>query len=349
MNASKNSCDPREQIYVDKIRWGVLSTANIGVKRVIPAIQASSRGTVAAIASRDGERAATGARQCGIARSHSSYEALLDDPEIDAIYNPLPNHLHVAWTVKALEAGKDVLCEKPIALNAAEAAALVEARDRTGRKVVEAFMVRCHPQWHRIRELVRSGRIGTVRAIQSAFVFTVLDPKNVRNQAGIGGGALYDVGCYPLVTARYIFGAEPERAIALVDRDPEMGVDRVTSGLLAFPGGGQLSFVSALQLALFQRVVVLGTEGRIEVQVPFTPPKEHSCRILIDSGKSLDGSTAETETFDAVDQYGLQCDAAAEIFLGLHPQEFPIEDAIANMRAIDALYRSAVSGQWESL
>jgi predicted dehydrogenase len=331
-----------------KIRWGILSTANIGTKRVIPAIQSSELGMVAAIASRDGERAAAAAAQFGVRRSYGSYQALLDDPEIDAVYNPLPNHLHVEWTVKALEAGKDVLCEKPIALNAHEAEALVQARDRTGRKVIEAFMVRSHPQWLRVRELVRSGRIGTVRAVQSAFVFTVLDPKNVRNQAEIGGGALYDVGCYPLVTARYLFEAEPERVIALVDRDPALGVDRVTSGMLAFPGGGQLTFTSALQLASYQRVVVLGSAGRIEIQVPFTPQKDHACRLVIDTGKAQDGSSAEVETFAAVDQYALQCDAAAEVFQGKATQEFPIEDAIANMRVIDALYRSAASGKWET-
>ncbi len=331
-----------------KIRWGILSTANIGIKRMIPAIQSSPLGVVAAIASRDGERAAAAAAQFGVERSCGSYEALLDDPEIDAVYNPLPNHLHVEWTVKALEAGKDVLCEKPIALNAQEAEALVAARDRTGRKVIEAFMLRSHPQWHRVRELVRSGRIGTVRAVQSAFVFSVLDPKNVRNQAEIGGGALYDVGCYPLVTARYLFEAEPERVIALVDRDPVLGVDRVTSGMLAFPGGGQLTFTSALQLASYQRVVVLGSAGRIEVQVPFTPNKDLACRLVIDTGKGQDGSSAEVETFAAVDQYALQCDAAAKIFQGEATQEFPIEDAIANMRVIDALYRSAASGRWET-
>jgi predicted dehydrogenase len=184
--------------------------------------------------------------------------------------------------------------------------------------------------------------------VQSAFVFTVLDPKNVRNQAEIGGGALYDVGCYPLVTARYLFEAEPERVIALVDRDPELGVDRVTSGMLAFPGGGQLTFTSALQLAPYQRVTVLGSSGRIEVQVPFTPNKDHSCRVVIDTGKAQDGSSAEVENFPAVDQYALQCDAAAQVFQGNATQEFPIEDAIANMRVIDALYRSAASGKWET-
>jgi predicted dehydrogenase len=330
-----------------KIAWGILSTANIGIKRVIPAILAGQRGRIAAIASRDGGRAAEIAARFGIDRSYDSYQALLDDPEIEAVYNPLPNHLHVEWTVKALEAGKHVLCEKPIALTAAEAEAIVRARDRSGRRVIEAFMVRFHPQWQRARELVRAGRIGTVRVIQSAFVFSVLDPNNVRNRADIGGGALYDVGCYPIVTARYVFGGEPDRAIALVDRDPQLAVDRVTSGLLGFPGGGQLAFSSALQLAPYQRVVILGSEGRIELGVPFTPAKEHGCRLVIDSGKSLDGSSAEFEDFTPFDQFAAQCDLAAAVFRGEAQQEFPIEDAIANMRVIDALYRSAVSGHWE--
>jgi len=330
-----------------RVAWGVLSTANIAMKRVIPAIIAGRGGYLAAIASRDPGRAAQAAARFGVERSYGDYQALLDDPLIEAIYNPLPNHLHVEWTVKALEAGKHVLCEKPIALHAADAHAIIAARDRTGKSVIEAFMVRCHPQWHRVRSLVRSGRIGVVRAMQSAFVFTVLDPKNVRNRPDIGGGALYDVGCYPLVTARYVFGGEPEGAMALVNRDPDMGIDRVTSGLLAFPGGGQLSFVSSLQLAPYQRVTILGSEGRIEVSVPFTPQAEHACRIIIDSGKSLDGSSAVFEDFAPIDQYAAQCDLAAAVFRGEAAQEFPIEDAIANMRVIDALYRSAASGRWE--
>jgi predicted dehydrogenase len=332
---------------MSKVRWGILSSANIGVKCVIPAIIAGERGSVAAIASRDAGRAARIAASFGIARSYGSYQALLDDPEIEAIYNPLPNHLHVAWTVRALEAGKHVLCEKPIALHAADAQAIVAARDRSGMRVIEAFMVRFHPQWQRVRALVQAGRIGSVRALQSTFVFTVLDPNNVRNRADIGGGALYDVGCYPIVTARYLFGSEPERAIALVDRDATLGVDRVTSGLLAFPGGGQLAFTSALQLAPHQRVVILGSEGHIEIAIPFTPPKEYACRISIDSGKSRDGTAAQFEDFPPVDQYVLQCDTAAAVFRNEATQEFPIEDAIANMRVIDALYRSAESGHWE--
>ncbi len=333
---------------MNKLAWGILSTANIGIKRVIPAIMSGRRGRVAAIASRDAGRAARVAAELGIERGYGSYHALLDDPAIEAIYNPLPNHLHVEWTVKALEAGKHVLCEKPIALNATDAEAIVTARDRTGKRVVEAFMVRCHPQWHRVRALVRSGRIGTVRAIQSAFVFSVLDPNNVRNRADIGGGALYDVGCYPIVTARYVFEAEPERVIALVDRDPQMHIDRLTSGMLAFADGRHVTLVSSLQLAPYQRVVVLGSEGRIELAVPFTPSKDHRCRISIDSGKSLDGSSAQFEEFAALDQYAEQCDLAVAVFRHEAEQEFPIEDAIANMRVIDALYRSAASQRWEA-
>jgi predicted dehydrogenase len=331
-----------------KIKWGILSTANIGIKRVIPAIIAGQRGVVAAIASRDADRAARVAADFGIARAYAGYQKLLDDPEIEAIYNPLPNHLHVEWTVRALDAGKHVLCEKPIGLNAAEAQAIIAARERSGKRVLEAFMVRFHPQWHRIRTLVGEGRIGTVRAIQSAFAFSMLDPNNVRNREEWGGGALYDVGCYPIVTARYLFGAEPERAVALIDRDPKLGIDRVTSGLLAFPGGGQLTFSSALQLASYQRVVVLGSQGRIEVSVPFTPQKDYACRLIIDSGASLDGSSSVFEQFPAVDQYALQCDQAAAVMRNEAEQEFPIEDAIANMRVIDALYRSGLSGRWET-
>jgi predicted dehydrogenase len=332
---------------MSRLKWGILSTANIGIKRIIPAIQAGERGTVTALASRDLQKAQSVTARFGIPRSYGSYEALLDDPEIEAIYNPLPNHLHVEWTIRALEAGKHVLCEKPIGLNANEAQAMVSARDRTGRRVIEAFMVRYHPQWHRARELVRAGRIGSVRLIQSAFLFPMLDSNNVRNHPDMGGGAMYDVGCYPIVTARYLFGAEPLRAIALVDRDPHSQVDRLSSGLVDFGDRGQLVFSSSFELALYQRVVILGSAGRIEMQIPFTPQKDQICRLGIDSGKSLDGSGVVFEEVAAVDQYALQCDQAAAVFRGEATQEFPIEDAIANMRVLDALYRSALSGHWE--
>lgn len=331
-----------------KVQWGILSTANIGIKRVIPAILSGERGAVAAIASRDAARAAEAAARFAIPRSYGTYEELLRDPAIDAIYNPLPNHLHVEWTVRALNAGKDVLCEKPLGLNAPETQAIVDARNRSQKRVIEAFMVRHHPQWQRVRALIRAGRIGSVRTIHSAFLFTMLNPYNVRNQAALGGGALYDVGCYPVVTARYLFGAEPVRAIALIDRDANLGIDTVNSGLLEFSAGGQLVFSSAFRAAAYQHVTILGSEGRIDMPVPFTPPKDLACRITIDSGKSLDGSSAQFEDFPPVDQYQLQCDAAAAVFLGEIEQEFPIEDGMATMRCIDALYRSAASGVWEA-
>ncbi len=331
-----------------KIQWGILSTANIGIKRVIPAILSGERGTIAAIASRDASRADGVAARFAIPRSYGSYEELLNDPEVDAVYNPLPNHLHVEWTVKALDAGKHVLCEKPLGIDAPQTQAIVAARDRSRKRVIEAFMVRHHPQWHRVRALARTGRIGAVRSIQSAFLFTMLDSNNVRNQAALGGGALFDVGCYPLVTARYVFGAEPTRVMALLQRDADLSVDTLTSGLLEFPGGGQLLFSCAFRAAAYQRVTILGTEGRIDMPVPFTPSKDFACKISIDSGKSLDGSTAQFEQFPAVDQYALQCDAAAAVFLGEAEQEFPIEDGVATMRCIDALYRSAASGRWEA-
>ena len=333
---------------MSRIKWGILSTANIGIKRVIPAILNGERGTIVAIASRDFDKAKSVAARFGIPRSYGGYEALLQDPEVEAIYNPLPNHLHVEWTVRALEAGKHVLCEKPIGLNAQEAQSIVSARNRTGRSVIEAFMVRHHPQWHRVRELVQQGRIGTVRLIQSAFLFPMLDPHNVRNHPEMGGGALYDVGCYPIVTARYLFATEPLRAIALLERDPHSGVDRLSSGLVDFGDRGHLVFSSSFQLAPYQHVVILGSAGRIEIRIPFTPQKDQICRLGIDSGKSLDGSSMVFEEIAAVDQYALQCDQAAAVFRGEATQEFPIEDAIANMRVLDALYQSARSGHWET-
>lgn len=329
------------------IRWGVLGAAGIAVKAVIPAIQTSRLGRVAAIASRSPGKAEAVARQFSIPRVHASYEALLADPEIDAIYNPLPNHLHVPMTIAALEAGKPVLCEKPIALSADEAQRLADMQRKTGLPVAEAFMVRHHPQWQKARALVREGRIGEARAIQTAFCYFLEDPDNVRNQADIGGGGLYDVGCYALNTARYIFGAEPERAIGLLDRDPRFGTDRLTSGLLAFPEGRQLAFTCSTQLALTQKVTILGTKGRIEIAIPFNAPADKPVSIAIDDGRDLTGGGREEIVIEPVDQYRLQADAFAEAVLSGTPPESGLDDAIANMKVIDALFRSARSGSWE--
>ena len=330
-----------------KVSWGVLSTAKIGTEKVIPAMQRGTHSRIDAIASREANTARAAADRLGIARSYGSYEALLADPDIEAVYNPLPNHLHVPWTIRAMEAGKHVLCEKPVALNAAEAEQLVAARVRTGRLVAEAFMVRQHPQWVLAREIATSGRIGEARAIQTFFTYHLTDPANVRNQAGIGGGGLYDIGCYAILTARYVFGAEPTRAIGLIEHDPVMRVDRLASGLLEFPGGRQLAFTCATQLAPHQRVTIAGTRGRVEVAIPFNAPPDEPCAVIVDDGSALGGASGVTETVPPCDQYTLQGDMFSRSVLGLAPLAFPIEDAVANMRVIDALFRSAASGRWE--
>jgi predicted dehydrogenase len=329
-----------------RLAWGVLSTAKIGVARVIPAMQASQLCRIDAIASRDQAAAERAAGALGIPRAYGSYEALLADPAIEAIYNPLPNHLHVPWTLKALAAGKHVLCEKPIALDAEEAAQLLAARERSGRLVAEAFMVRHNPQWQRARELVRSGAIGDVRAVQTLFSYFQRDPANVRNRADIGGGGLYDIGCYAIATARYVFGAEPLRVAALMERDPDMGIDRLTSALMEFPGGRHLTFSCATQAAPHQRVTILGSTGRIEIPVPFNAPNDRPCRIVIDDGSDLFGGGARTEDFPVADQYALQGDAFVRAVRGETAWAFPIEDAIANMRAIDATFRAAGTAAW---
>ncbi|ATN35843.1 NAD-binding protein [Rhizobium sp. ACO-34A] len=330
------------------IRWGVLGAAGIAVKAVIPAIQTSRLGRVQAIASRSPEKAADVAAKFGIPRVHGSYEELLADPEIDAIYNPLPNHLHVPMTVAALKAGKPVLCEKPVALSADGALSLLDAQKASGLLVAEAFMVRHHPQWQRVRALVNEGRIGEVHVIQTIFSYFLDDPQNVRNQAEIGGGGLYDVGCYAVNTARYIFGTEPQRAVALMDRDSRFGTDRLTSGLLAFPEGRQLAFTCSTQLALTQKVTILGTKGRIEIAIPFNAPADAGTVIAIDDGRDLTGGGREEIVIEPVDQYRLQADAFAHAVLTGEPVETGLDDAVANMKAIDALFRSARTGLWET-
>lgn len=329
-----------------RIAWGVLSTAKIGTQKVIPAMLNGKRGTIAAIASRDLEHARATAAKLDVPRAYGSYEELLADPAIDAIYNPLPNHLHVPWTIKALEAGKHVLCEKPIGLTAREAEALIAARDRSGKQVLEAFMIRHHPQWLLTRSFVQKGRIGEPKAIVVTFSYHNPDPTNVRNQVDIGGGALYDIGCYAVVAARFLFGADPYRVVSLIDRDPVMKIDRISSGLVDFSGGRQLVFICATQLMRYQKVHVVGTTGRIEIEIPLNALAGEPGRIFVDSGQSGGPEVIETERCD---QYTLQGDEAARVFLGEIPAPHPIEDAVRNMRVLDALYRSGETGGWENV
>ena len=331
-----------------KVKWGVLGVAKIGMEKVIPAMQRGEASEIVAIASRDLPRARAAAAELNIAQAFGSYEELLADPGIEAIYNPLPNELHVPWTIKALEAGKHVLCEKPIGLTAEDAKRLIDARDRAGRLVAEAFMVRFHPQWRRARELVNAGEIGSVSAIQTFFSYHLTDPQNVRNRPP-GGGGLYDIGCYAVLTARTIFGAEPVRVAATLDRDPNFGTDRLGSAILEFPGGRHLTFSVGTQLAGHQRVTIVGDKGRIEVLIPLNPLPATPTKILIDTGQDLLGGGQRSETFAACDQYTLQGDAFSRAILDKSPLEFPLEDAVLNMRVIDALFRAAERGSWESL
>lgn len=331
------------------LRWGILGTASIGRRKAIPATQQSSLNNVVAIASRDSQRAREAAAALGIPTVHDCYEALLADPQVDAIYNPLPNHLHLPWTVKALQAGKHVLCEKPIALNAQQAEEIAAAERSSGRRVAEAFMVRHHPQWLRTRALAADGAIGPVQAMSVLFTYRNADPANIRNRRETGGGALYDVGCYAIAAGRFIFGSEPVRVIAGFSRDPVLETDRLTSGVVEFPGGRYLNFTVGTQTAARQRVELLGGQGRIEIPVPFNPDPLLPSHIVIDDGRDLYGGGARIESFAACDQFTLQVDAFAAAIAQNRPFAHPIADAVANMKVLDALMRSEGSGRWETV
>ena len=329
-----------------KVRWGVLSTANIGTKKVIPGMMRGELTAIVAIASRDLAKAKQAAAPLGIPTAYGSYEELLADPTVDAIYNPLPNHMHVPWTIKAAEAGKHVLCEKPIGLTAAEAETLLAVRARTGVKIGEAFMVRLHPQWLRLRALLDEGRIGPLHSFFGFFSYFNIDPANIRNRMDAGGGALMDIGCYLIQAARFAFAQEPTRVVALIDRDPQMHTDRLASAILDFPAG-QAIFTCSTQLTPYPRFQFLGAKGRIELEVPVNSPPDRPTRLLVDSGADLFGGGIATETFPVCDQYTLQGDAFSKAILENTEVPVPIEDAIRNMAVIEAIFRSGKSGQWE--
>jgi predicted dehydrogenase len=326
---------------MSKVRWGILSTANIGVAKVLPAMQRAEHCEISAIASRDLAKAQQAAAKLGIPRAYGSYEELLADPEIDAVYNPMPNHLHVPWSIKALQAGKHVLCEKPIALTAAEAQQLADAgKQHPGLKLMEAFMYRHHPQWRRAKQIVDAGGIGELRTIHSFFSYFNDDPANVRNQADIGGGGLMDIGCYNISLSRFIFGAEPQRIFGIVERDPQLHTDRLTSGILDF-GRGTATFTCSTQLTSYQRVNIYGTTGRVEIEIPFNAPPDRPTKMWHQRGGEV-----EEIVLDAVDQYTLQGELFAQAILNDTPVPTPIEDAVANMRVIDAILASAERGAW---
>jgi predicted dehydrogenase len=320
----------------NKIRWGVLGVAGIATKKVIPAMKHCSRAEVTAIASRDLLKAQRAAEDLGIAKACGSYEELLADPEIDAIYNPLPNHLHVPWSIKAAEAGKHVLCEKPISLTSAQCRELIAVRDRTGVKIGEAFMVRTHPQWLRAQEIVRSGRIGPLRSIVGFFSYFNANPENIRNIAEYGGGGIMDIGCYPITISRWIFAEEPLNVMAALDRDPVMKTDRLASAVLEFPSGHSI-FTCSTQLVPYQRMQFFGTKGRLEVEIPFNAPPDRPCRISIDG---------EVEEFPICDQYTLQGDAFSRSIQEDVEVPVPLEDALKNMVVLEKILFGAGPAVW---
>ncbi len=331
------------------IRWGVVSTAKIGRNFVIPAILKAPGAELAAIASRDLARAEACAEEFGAARAHGSYEDLFADPDIDAVYNPLPNHLHVLVTRQAAEAGKHVLCEKPLGMTAAEAADLIAVRDSTGLVIQEAFMVKSHPQWTRALDLVRNGRIGKVGTVAAHFSYFNRDAQNVRNMAGIGGGGLLDIGCYAILSTRRVFGREPLRVAAVIDRDPDFGTDRLASALLDFGDGATATFTVSTQLSMHQRVVMVGDKGRVEITVPFNAPIDGATHVLIDDGSALGGASTTTETIEPVDQYALEVEDFGRAVRGEAPPPMSLEESVANMEVIDAIFRAAETGEWATI
>ena len=322
-----------------KVRWGILGTANIAVAKVIPAMQRSEWCEITAIASRDVAKARAAAGELNIPNAYGSYEELLADDSIEAIYNPLPNNLHVPWTIKAAEARKHVLCEKPIALSAAEANLLIDVRDRTGVRIQEAFMVRTHPQWLETRRLIHSGRIGSLRSITGFFSYNNPDPTNIRNHLELGGGALMDIGCYPITISRFIYETKPRRVLSLIERDAATGTDTLTSAVLDFPNGHS-TFTCSTRLAPYQRMIFMGTEGRIEVLIPFNAPNDSPTQILLDD---------EIIEFPICDQYEIQGSLFSRAIRENSEQPIPLEDAINNMAVIDAVFRSATTSQWEEV
>jgi predicted dehydrogenase len=323
------------------LRWGIMSPAHIGTAKVIPAIQAAARCDVTAIASRSTERAQEWATSLGIPTAHGSYEELLADDGVDAVYIPLPNHLHSEWTIAAARAGKHVLCEKPLALTTADALQMVEVCEAEGVQLMEAFMYRLHPSWVAVRELVGNGRIGTLRAVDVWFSYFNDDAENIRNIRDVGGGALWDIGCYAVNVARLLFGDEPRRVEASVFRDGPAGVDILTSGLLEFDAG-IASFAVSTRTEPDQRVHVYGSDGRISVAIPFNIPPALPTEVhLTHGGDPPVAPATETLRFDPIDQYTIQAEVFAAAVLDGTPLPFPPADAVANTRAIESVFAAA--------
>lgn len=322
------------------LRWGILSTAKIGRKYVIPAMQQAARTEIRAIASRNEDAARQAAQELGIPQAYGSYEALLADPEIDAVYNPLPNHLHLPWTVRALEAGKHVLCEKPLGLHAVEVRRLQEvAAQHPGLVLAEAFMYRHHPQWAYVIGQVRSGAIGRVQTVHAHFSYFNTEADNIRNKPEYGGGGLLDIGCYGVSSARWIMGREPQRVMALLVKDERFGTDRIASGLLDF-GDATATFTAATAANLWQGLVITGDAGRIEIPVPFNPPADQPAVVRV----FAKGDAVETQ-IPAANHFTLQAEHFVRLVRGEAAPAIPLQESLANMQTLDALRESAETGR----
>jgi predicted dehydrogenase len=332
---------------MEKVNWGVLSTARIGLEQVIPAFRKSRYCTVRAIASRSKDKADVAATSLGIPGAYGSYEELIADPGVDAIYNPLPNNMHLEWTVKAMEAGKHVLCEKPLGLSVEEVNRMIRIRDKYGVKAGEAFMVKSHPQWIETRERVRRGEVGELRLVQGTFTYYNVDPGNIRNIRELGGGGIWDIGCYCVTMSRYLFEQEPVRLVSLLEFDPEMKTDRLGSVIMDFPDG-QAIFAVSTQVASFQRVHILGTKGHLEVKIPFNAPNDRPCTVAQDRGSILlDEITIHQ--YPVTDQYTRMGDDFSKAILEDKEVPVSLEDALENTKALAAVFESAATGRWVTL
>ena len=324
-----------------KLNWGILSTAKIGIEKVIPAMQQGKLSEIVAIASRTHESAREAAKNLKIPKAFGSYQDLLDDTSIDAVYIPLPNHMHVPWTIKALAANKHVLCEKPIALTATEAKELLKETEKFPHlKVMEAFMYRHHPQWIQALELINGGGIGMVKTVHSFFSYYNDDPENIRNIVDIGGGGLMDIGCYCISLARLIFDEEPQRVFGKIEYDPGFETDRICSGILDFVQGTS-TFTCSTQLVPYQRVNVFGTKGRIEIEIPFNAPPDKPCKMLFQNNEII-----EEIEIKICDQYTIQGDLFSLAVLKNEKVPTPIEDAVENMKVLEAVIQSAEKEEW---
>jgi predicted dehydrogenase len=332
----------------EKVKWGVLGVANIAVKKVIPAMQRGQWSEITAIASRDLSKAQNAAQQLGIPTAYGSYDELIADPNIEAIYNPLPNNLHVEWTIKAARAGKHVLCEKPISMSVAEALPLLEVQKETGVKIEEAFMVRTHPQWVLTLKMIAAGKIGDVRAVAGHFSYNNQDPNNIRNIPETGGGGLMDIGCYMIFFSRLVYGTEPKRVVSLVEEHPETKTDVLTSALLEFPAG-HATFTCGTRIVPYQRFQIIGTKGRIEVQIPCNAPPDEPCKVLLDDGTDLQGRNIVTSETPPCDQYTVQGDLFSQAIRNDTAPAQSLADSIRNMAVIEAIFKSAKTGQWQTL